>query len=122
MADQENLPLLRFHPEIIVPQILGVQTAFIPPIQDLNDPMALLLINEGARGFFSLIAGVALYFNLLKDPFPFQRISPQSHRGLGEKIRLRFKKQNAKWKLENNIIFNLPLFLCFLCASVVKFL
>jgi hypothetical protein len=69
MADQENFPLLRFHPEIIVPQIFGVQTAFIPPVQDLNDPIALLLVNEGPGGFLSLIAGVALYFNLLKGPF-----------------------------------------------------
>ena len=69
-----------------MPQIFGVQTSFIPPVQDLYDPVALLLINEGPGGFFSLIAGVAIYFNLLKDPFFFQMISPQSHRGLGEEI------------------------------------
>jgi len=33
--------------------------------------MALLLINKGPRGFLSLIAGVALYHNLLEDPLFF---------------------------------------------------
>jgi hypothetical protein len=77
MANQENLPILRFHLEIIMPQIFGVQISFIPPVQDLNDLIALLLINEGPGGFFSLIAGVALDFNLLKDPFFSQILSPQ---------------------------------------------
>jgi len=60
-----------------VPQIFGVQAAFIPPVEDLDNPMALLLINEGPRGFFSLISGVALDLNLLKDPFFIQNLSPQ---------------------------------------------
>jgi hypothetical protein len=112
MTNQENLSLLRFHLEIIVPQIFGVQTSFIPPVQDLNDRIALLLINEGPRGFFSLIASVALDLNLLKDPFLLHMISPQSHRGLREEFKLISRNQIAKWKLKNNIIFDLPLFPC----------
>jgi len=60
-----------------VPQIFGVETAFIPPVQDLDDPTALLLINERPGRFLSLISGVALDLNLLKDPFFIQNLSPQ---------------------------------------------
>jgi hypothetical protein len=52
-------------------QIIGVQTPFIPPVQDFSDSVAPLMMNEGPGGFLPFIAGVALHKNLLKDPLFF---------------------------------------------------
>ena len=77
IPNQESLSILRLYPEIIVPQIFGVQAAFIPPVHNLRNPVTLLLINEDPGRLFSLVSGITLNLNLLKDPFFIQNLSPQ---------------------------------------------
>jgi hypothetical protein len=69
IPNQEGLPILCFHLEIIMPQIFRIQTSFIPSVEDLPDLIPLLQIGEGPGGFLPLISGVALDFNLFEDPF-----------------------------------------------------
>ena len=60
--------------------------------------MALLLINEGPRGFLSLIAGVALYRNLLEDPLFFHFFLLAT--GDTEETEKLFENKKQKFKIE----------------------
>jgi len=54
-----------------MPDIFGVRAALVPAVEDGDDFVALIVINEGPGGLLSLVPGVTLHLNSLKNPLFF---------------------------------------------------